>query len=316
MRERSLSHTPGHRIKKYNSDNQEREGIILENRHEIHVPHQWDSLFGSYLEKGGILMVLGGVDTGKSTLVKWIADSLVRGGKLPAIVDCDMGQSDVGPPSTVGMTLIRKTFDSFTEVSADEIYFTGGFSPGSRILQSLTGAFRLVKSAVDKAAAHIIVNTTGWIDGGAVLYKQSKIDALNPSFIAALERDRELSSIIIPYKKMESMRICFLPVSPEVKERDRETRRLAREERMAGYFADARLLAFSTNRVGVSGISFPLIEEKIKDFLIALIDSRGRHRALGKVKAYSGKTRLLEVVSPYNDNPAFIRRLHFEDLKI
>lgn len=45
-------------------------------------------------------MILGGSDTGKTSLVEYIANLLVSKFKV-GIVDCDMGQSHIGPPTTI-----------------------------------------------------------------------------------------------------------------------------------------------------------------------------------------------------------------------
>jgi polynucleotide 5'-kinase involved in rRNA processing len=57
-----------------------------------------------------IIMVIGGADTGKTTLVEGIADMLSMKTTV-GIVDLDMGQSHIGIPTTIAGSLFRrKTF--------------------------------------------------------------------------------------------------------------------------------------------------------------------------------------------------------------
>ena len=56
------------------------------------------------LERGACL-VLGGADTGKTTLALALAGK-IAGSRPVAIVDADIGQSHIGPPSTVGWAVV------------------------------------------------------------------------------------------------------------------------------------------------------------------------------------------------------------------
>lgn len=59
----------------------------------------------AYLEtictpENSTIMVLGGADTGKTTLIEYLADLLANKFSV-GIVDCDTGQSHIGPPTTI-----------------------------------------------------------------------------------------------------------------------------------------------------------------------------------------------------------------------
>lgn len=52
-----------------------------------------------------VIMVVGGIDTGKTTLVEVLSDYLSK--RAPTgVVDLDMGQSHIGPPSTVAWAAV------------------------------------------------------------------------------------------------------------------------------------------------------------------------------------------------------------------
>lgn len=286
--------------------------IIMKDFFESYSTPHWIRLASSISNRESIL-VLGGVDSGKSTLVRWLAKYFVKQGKITAVVDCDMGQSDIGPPAAVSFAMIHECFNGYDYPPPCELHYTGNVSPSGSPLQSLTGAVRMREAARRAGAAHTIINTTGWIDRSAISFKHCKIDALNPSAIIALEKERELSAIVSPFKKISSIKLYRIGVSPQVQIKSQEYRRQMRKENFDGYFVNAGITILNAGRIGCSGVVFPLKKELIVNQLTALIDHQGRHLALGIITQYDEKNRLLEILTPYRDKPSLIGRLHFEN---
>jgi polynucleotide 5'-hydroxyl-kinase GRC3/NOL9 len=282
----------------------------------IQPGEKWEYILDKFSETGGLLITLGESDTGKSTFNRWLCNRLAIGGKTPAIVDCDMGQSDIGPPSTIGLALVKTPFENFADLKIDGLWFTGSIKPSGHFLQGLTGAVRLTSKAHEMGASHIIVNTTGWIEGSGIFYKQHKIDALRPSIIAAFEHDRELYPVTAPYRKTDEMSAVYLKPSPAVRLRKSDERRQLRKEKFDRYFQNAKLIAISTAKVGISGYGFFPEEARLVNQVIALIDTKGDHRAIGTVKKFNSKTKTLEIAADFSDNPSMIRRLHFENFRL
>lgn len=274
---------------------------------------KWINILDYYKKSAGIFFCLGGVDTGKSTLIRWLANELIKAGKKPAIVDCDMGQSDIGPPTTIGMAIVREPFSGYGELETDGFYYTGGIQPTGRLMQCLTGVCRMTQKARRMGASHILVNTTGWIEGYGIFYKQSKIDALLPSVIVALENKRELRHITSAYKMMNSVRIFYLRPSPDVARRDTEHRRAIRKQAFEKYFTDSATLDFDGGKTGISGIRPPLIWGKIARQLVALVDNNGEHAALGKIMDFDDRRKTIRIYTPYKSAIEMIKRIHFED---
>jgi len=86
-------------------------------------------------------MFLGASDTGKTTRLRCVANYLARAGLLPlAIVDADIGQSTIGPPTTVGLTLVTK--DKLPDLlsgrlACNAMRFIGALSPVGHLLQTV-----------------------------------------------------------------------------------------------------------------------------------------------------------------------------------
>ena len=68
-----------------------------------------DRTAGQILSKGllqtGICLILGGSDTGKTTLAAALTKLLAKHQPV-GIVDADIGQSHIGPPTTAGWAVV------------------------------------------------------------------------------------------------------------------------------------------------------------------------------------------------------------------
>lgn len=184
----------------------------------------WRDLAGR-IGKGDVAMVIGRVDTGKSTLIKFLASELNA-----AIVDADIGQSDVGPPTVV--SLGRKRGEKLEMIDG---YFVGSTTPARHLLQMVVGA----KKMVERAPKPCIMNTTGLVDGpiGRAL-KTQKIEAVRPNLLILIERERELD--YYRYFKNVGIEIIRLQVSPEVEAKSKADRKRERERAFRAHFAGAR----------------------------------------------------------------------------
>ena len=76
-----------------------------------------------------VTLVLGANDAGKTTLVTGLASALASRGFVVGVVDADLGQSDVGPPTTVGLGRVRRPIASLQEAEVLGLEFLGMTSP-------------------------------------------------------------------------------------------------------------------------------------------------------------------------------------------
>lgn len=146
-----------------------------------------------------LIMVMGGSDTGKTTLVESIVHFLSEQADV-GIVDLDMGQSHIGPPTTIAWGKTAREFQDWEGIGVEEFYFTGSLTPMRNLLPSVAGAKLMTEKALS-SCGKVVVDTTGLIaePAGRVL-KQYKIDALSPDIILALEHSRELGPILDAFR--------------------------------------------------------------------------------------------------------------------
>ncbi len=232
------------------------------------VPQSWRSLAEKIAsEKPGKVMVIGPVDVGKSGLVTFLLNRLLASGLRVAVVDADTGQSDIGPPTTIGLGIAERQVVMLGEVPLYDAFFVGLTSPSGLLQRSVAGVALMAEKGLAAGADVVLVDTTGWVyDPGGRDLKLAKAAALQPDLIVAIDPGRSLSHLTRFLSKLYRVEV----VEPAVKlrPRSREERREIRRSTYEKYFVGARDVELSFEDV-VSGYSFvfsgePLPREELE----------------------------------------------------
>ena len=245
----------------------------------IDVPQTWEERLRGILR--GTILVIGAVDTGKSTLVRYLWSRLAPRTSL-ALIDADIGQSVLGPPTTQTLRLATPdAVEEFPPRGRLARWFVGAISPRGHMLPTVVGVARLVALARRWRAQTILVDTTGMVAPhvGGVALKWAKFDLVRPDVVIALQRDRELEPLIGPWRHSGRFRLIELPVSPRVRVRTREERIAWRQYRFQVYFRRAREVVIPFSQAGVQGTG-----EVMPERLVGLLDREGFLLALGIVR--------------------------------
>jgi|UniRef100_A0A7C5EQJ5 polynucleotide 5'-hydroxyl-kinase GRC3/NOL9 len=215
----------------------------------------WEEAARRFLKIKGVTLVLGGVDTGKSTLCRYLVSQAYLGGEPVALVDLDLGQSHLGPPGTLGLGLFPPRFPGDQGLFPEALYFIGQTSPVGAVLEVAVGSRILVDEARARGVSHLVVNTSGLIQGPAAFrLKLAKMELLQPQLVLALDREGELAPLLRALA-LEGM-ILTLPVSPRARRKTLEERRSHREVRFRQYFAQAKRLELSLETLIWRGYPF------------------------------------------------------------
>ena len=192
------------------------------------------------LAEPGVVMLLGGMDTGKTTFGVELIRRATEAGIPAALVDADVVQSTVGPPTTVGMKLCA-SLDSFTREAlrpADALGFVGALVPKGHLLPLVTNTAKLVWRAQALGCRLVVVDTTSLVSG---IYGQTvkffKMDLIHPQVVVAFERGGELEPIVGIAQRFTPAEVIELPVSSAVEPRSVDERISYREEQFSAYFA-------------------------------------------------------------------------------
>jgi polynucleotide 5'-hydroxyl-kinase GRC3/NOL9 len=141
------------------------------------------------LPERGAAMVIGDTDTGKSTFLAEAREKLTEKltEKLVALVDTDTGQSEVGPPGTVGVTLGDRS----------ALFFNGSFTPTGAGLEHLTASHQAMVWARQREAETILIDTPGFVYGNtARRFILSLVQLTLPSVILAFQHEAEIEPLL------------------------------------------------------------------------------------------------------------------------
>ncbi len=243
--------------------------------------------------------VIGGTDSGKSTLCRYLIRELNKHGTT-AYVDCDMGQSEIGPPTTVGLAVANPGADA---PATNLLRFVGSTSPRGHLLQTLTGAKRLLETAVSAGTSAVILDSPGYISGDAAFeFQFQMIDLLQPDHVIALQRGRELERLLANFRRHPGITIHRLGISPAVIVRSAAERRRYREEKFRDYFAGAEIHEVPSRGLGLHG-SVPDLRRhpQVHRRLVALCDRKNFVLALGTIESIDPERRLMRILMPPGD---------------
>jgi polynucleotide 5'-hydroxyl-kinase GRC3/NOL9 len=270
------------------------------------VPAEWRSLELTALH--GVLLVVGASDTGKSSFAHWLFRTLADSGQRVAFLDGDVGQSSLGPPTTMTVGLPTQIEDrhardaEFARPLAR--WFVGDVTPRGRMLPLVVGMARLVQRSRDEAIEAVVIDTTGLVSQahGGVALKHALADQLRPSVAFAFQRGDELEPVLTPWRRMARPHVVELPVSGAVRRRDLRTRQDYRARAFRRYFAQAEIMHLSLpGRAVFGGQAFAPRR------LVALQDVDGFVLDLGVIVALNGES--ITVRTPLR-NPAQIASIH------
>lgn len=201
------------------------------------IPNSWKKVVEDILaqQKPCTIIVLGDVDSGKTTFSTYLINRSLECEFKPSIIDADLGQSDIGPPTTVGLSLIFNPIADLFMAKPSDIFFTGLTSPKG-ITPRVILAFEFIMGRVLKEKVDLIViNTDGWVRGEeACSFKTSIIKKVHPDIIIGIQIDNELEPILHTVSE-EGYRILRITPAPTLKRRGHEERQGLREQSYRKY---------------------------------------------------------------------------------
>lgn len=215
------------------------------------------------LMEGGLIMLVGDVNTGKTTL----AHKLFRLGKYyherVVYLDLDIGQSSTFLPGTMnlnlykGLRFVRKT------------YFVGKFSPSGIVEDVIKGVSLFRNYLIDIDAKFVVVDTTGYVKGTeALMLKRMKAEILNPSLIIILGREsKDIVQLFEVFNSLFPGRVFRFTPSSKVRIRDAEERREYREGLLRLYFEKGYVRRCKMNEVIFVPGAFLVSDENLSQTL-------------------------------------------------
>lgn len=267
----------------------------------IDLAEKWKSLLHSLSDEAmrKVIYVMGVSDSGKTTFCQFLHDNLAQHFRT-AYIDCDPGQSIIGPPTTIGLKL---SFQSGQNEKTVYLHFIGATTPRGHLLPTLTGIKKLTEKAIHLGAQRIILDSSGFVaDKLGQEFQFHTIDLLQPHHLVILQRSNEISRWARSFERNPAIKLQRLPVSPSVVPRTQEERKAYREQRFKNYFSMAE-----PRELGWRGMSF---HGRFLDFhnpeawqnvVMALGDAENLVLALGIVQEIDLANKIIRFHSPKFD---------------
>jgi polynucleotide 5'-hydroxyl-kinase GRC3/NOL9 len=224
-----------------------------------------------------VTVIVGAGDTGKTTLATQLASALAARGASVAVVDADVGQSEIGPPTTVGLGRVPAPIGRLREAEVLALEFIGDTSPVRDIGRTADATGRLVRRALAEGFAHVIVDTGGLVEGALGLaLKRAKLRAVDPDLIVIVQRSGESEALARALGGAERPAVLRVRASAAAVRRTQTARRLHRERALADYFRDATAVALPLDRLqpraGTRGAPPPPV---VAGLLAGVLDAEG-----------------------------------------
>ncbi|MDV3104445.1 Clp1/GlmU family protein [Thermococcus waiotapuensis] len=230
------------------------------------VPEDRLSLVGLLDEIGsGKIIFIGDVDSGKTTTIFYVANSLLSMGYRVAVVDSDVGQKSILPPATVSLGILDGPVAHIGEAVPLAHYFIGTTTPSQYIGETVVGVKRLADIG-SKMADFVLIDTTGFVSGPGLELKRMKVELLRPELVVFIGEGEDL-------RRLESSigslaRVFHAEKSRLVRPYPHEERKIIRAAKWRAYFSGSRMVEVDLNEFPVSGTAMfagrPLLQEEIE----------------------------------------------------
>jgi len=258
---------------------------------------------------GGVIMMLGGLDSGKTTLGRAIASAGLDAGRTVAYLDADLGQKAVGPPTALTLRMLRGPTDLDPEAFAepDSMYFVGSTSPQGQLLPLVVGTGRLLVRALDQGAELVVVDTSGLVSGVyGQLLKYHKIELLQPEAVIGMQRGEELDPLLGIIRRFFETEVIVLPVHPDIRATSVEERAQRRERALRQYFTEPLQRWRIKPTVFMPALPALFEQTQLDRILVGLSDGAGEYIGMGYLE-YSAEEGVARLISPIGEAPKALK---------
>jgi len=271
------------------------------------IPSSWNKPLEAILsveKKPVVVLVLGKIDSGKSSYCTYLVNKMVNGKCRVAVLDGDLGQSDIGPSGTVGYAVTSKPVTELYDLKLENAFFIGVTSPIIAIGKTIEGLSALKTEVFKRPMDFVVVNTDGWVEGDiAVRYKAALIKELKPDLIVGVQVADELSGLIANAEQA----VLTVEISPSLRQRTAEKRKSLREMTYARYLKGAKLQCYPMSQLAIEPRdALPKSQAPEKGVLVGLYGSEGKFLGIGVLREINQIRRVLKVQTAVSIKPSRI----------
>jgi len=221
-------------------------------------------------DKKPIKVMVLGLSNGKTTLIKYLANNIIREGFKASFLDSDLGQQLLYLPTTLNIGEIKQNIVSSADVETEETIFIGSTFPKanfkfivSHSCKDLIDNFQTTHKDTDV----VLIDSDGWIKTEAgVVYKKFFIDTVNPDILIVFHDDEieELDEIEKHASKSKKRKIIYLKEENKYfYDKDKDERRFLRQSQFAKVLENYRKISIPLNDIKFIKAGYDLEEDKI-----------------------------------------------------
>ncbi|MFX1276881.1 MAG: Clp1/GlmU family protein [Promethearchaeota archaeon] len=189
------------------------------------------------------IMVLG-ISSGKTTLIKYLANNFINKGLIGGYLDSDLGQQ-ILLPTTLMIGMVDKPFLSLKEIEEEKRFFIGAtFPKGVQkfIVSQYTKNLINIFSEQHDEIKYILIDTDGWVKTEAgCIYKNFFIRKVDPDILIVFydEEIEEYDDILTKAKEDKKRKIVLIKGENKYYyEKTKEERRFLRQSRFSHVFEE------------------------------------------------------------------------------
>jgi polynucleotide 5'-hydroxyl-kinase GRC3/NOL9 len=269
------------------------------------IPLSWNKPLDAILsaqKKPMVILILGKIDSGKSSYCTYLVNKIVNVKSRVAVLDGDLGQSDIGPSGTVGFALTSKPLTELYDLKLENAFFVGVTSPIKAISKTIEGLAAMKAQILERPVDFIVVNTDGWVAGDiAVRYKIALIKELKPDLIVGLPQSDELEMLIA---NIEETQIILVEPSSSLSQRSPEKRKSLREMTYARYLKDAKMVNYPISQLTIEPKNaIPKSQEPEKGLLVGLYGLKNQFLGIGVLREINYVRKALKVQTSVSAKP-------------
>ena len=234
--------------------NKENIELVKENS----IPDKWIEIKDSIIEeikknegRTTKIMVLG-MSSGKTTIIKYLANNLLKEGLKGGYLDSDLGQQIMYLPTTLNIGTINNSIISGEDIDSEDTVFIGATFPKGNYKFIVSHYCRkLIDDYIEKhkkrGSDFMLIDTDGWIKQEAgEIYKNFFITTVDPDIIIAFHDNTidELKTIIKKASSKKERKIYIIKENNQYYfEKNKEERRFLRQSQFAKILENYRKIS-------------------------------------------------------------------------
>lgn len=239
------------------------------------------------------VMLLGMMDTGKTTMARRISRHALAAGRTVGLVDADIDNSSIGPPTCAGLKLVRAP-DQIGGHDPDFLHFVGAITPHRLVLQQVIATASMVERARESGADLVVIDTTAAVAGvaGETLVYHT-MELCRPDRVVALQRGSEMEPLVGMLERFFEIEVEVIPADPDVQVRSPDERAQHRSEALAAAFSGRMERWRVRPTVFAPTLPAGLDLQRLDQLLVGVHDGRSNCLGLGRLEYEDGALRVL-----------------------